>query len=334
MRKTLPATAYRDETLFQSERRHIFARSWLLVAHESQLQTTGEYVALTAAGYPLIMVRGDDGKVRAFHNVCRHRGSPIAPDGPGKCDGTLACMYHGWRYDLDGRLTGARDFGADEGFDPRDFGLIEIKCDMWRGFVFVNMYTVGTESLASFIAPLDERAKDLPLESFRLSKTTRHDLACNWKTYVENYLETYHIPQIHPFLNSAVDVAKMDCDVVPPGVFWRAPQKSDTPVSGLWAWMWPSLSINIYNDGILMERVWPVTATSTRLDFLYLFPSDATEEVIAQTLKASETTTGEDKTICEAVQRNLDAGIFDTGILSPKHEQAVGWFQNEVRRFL
>ena len=98
--------------------------------------------------------------------------------------------------------------------------------------------------------------------------------------------------------------------------------------------MWPSLSINVYNDGILMERVWPVTATSTRLDFLYLFPSDATEEVIAQTLKASETTTGEDKTICEAVQRNLDAGIFDTGILSPKHEQAVGWFQNEVRRFL
>jgi len=110
--KTLPARIYRDGDLYDTERRQIFARSWLLVAHASQLQETGEYLAVTAAGYPLIVVRGENHAIRAFHNVCRHRAGPLANDGRGKCEGNFVCMYHGWRYSFDGRLIGARDFGA------------------------------------------------------------------------------------------------------------------------------------------------------------------------------------------------------------------------------
>src|ERR1700744_5943362 len=156
--ETLPAWLYRDKEVYETERRNVFARSWLLIAHESQFPNAGEYVAASAAGYPLIAVRGAKGEVRAFHNVCRHRAGPLADDGQGKCEGQLVCRYHGWRYALDGRLASARDFGAAGGFGPRDYALKPVQCETWRGFVFVNM-NKDAEPLAKFLAPLDARTK-------------------------------------------------------------------------------------------------------------------------------------------------------------------------------
>ena len=124
--ESLDAALYRGPDQYAIERRTIFARSWLLIAHESQLPDTGSYVATSVAGYPLIVVRGEGGKIRAFHNVCRHRAGPLADDGEGRCEGQLVCRYHGWRYALDGRLANARDFGPAEGFDPREFALFGI----------------------------------------------------------------------------------------------------------------------------------------------------------------------------------------------------------------
>ncbi len=329
---TLPAKFYGDARLHDRERARIFARSWLLIAHESQLASPGDYVAEVAAGYPLIVLRGQDGVVRAFHNVCRHRAGPLADDGPGKCEGAaLVCRYHGWRYALDGRLMSARDFGAAESFDPRDYALKQIACGSWRGFVFVNM---GTDAapLADVIAPVAARTKHLPLENFRFARATSHTIACNWKTYVENYLEGYHIPLVHPFLNSAVDATHYEVEVAAPAVFHRAPPRDGSPIGGLWAWLWPILGVNVYADGILMERMWPVSATQCRLDYIYLFPDGIERAEMERAVAASEITTAEDKSICEAVQRNLDAGIYETGRLSPRHEQGVAWFQQEWRR--
>src|SRR5580693_6922321 len=126
--ETLPASLYRDPAVYEAERRAVFARSWLLFAHESQLAEPGCTVAAAVAGYPLIAVRGADNRIRAFHNVCRHRAGPLADDGTGKCEGALVCRYHGWRYALDGRLASARDFGPAEDFDPRDFALLPLAC--------------------------------------------------------------------------------------------------------------------------------------------------------------------------------------------------------------
>jgi phenylpropionate dioxygenase-like ring-hydroxylating dioxygenase large terminal subunit len=329
--ETLPAKWYRDGAFYELERQQIFARSWLLAAHESQLANAGDFVALTAAGYPLLVVRAENGAIHAFHNVCRHRAGPLAMDGLGQCKGKLVCSYHGWRYALDGHLTGVPDFGATDGFEPRNYALFPLACETWRGFVFVNIEN-NPQPFGEYVAPLDARSKQLPLEGFRFGKAVTHELACNWKTYAENFLEAYHIPHIHPFLNSAIDESRLVIDVMPPGVFWQAPQRGNTPVSGLWAWMWPCLSVNVYNDGVLMERIWPVSFSKTRLDYMYLFRDGIDQAAIDQTLAASALTTSEDKAICEAVQRNLDAGIFDTGCLSPKHEQGVAWFQSEIRR--
>ncbi|HEY6578982.1 MAG TPA: Rieske (2Fe-2S) protein, partial [Rhizomicrobium sp.] len=124
--ETLPAALYRDPAHYYAERRRIFARTWQLLAHESQLSQPGAWFAQAVAGYPLILVRGEDERIRAFHNVCRHRAGPLASDGAGKCEGALVCRYHGWRYALDGRLASARDFGPAEEFDPRAYGLFQI----------------------------------------------------------------------------------------------------------------------------------------------------------------------------------------------------------------
>jgi choline monooxygenase len=331
--ETLPARLYGDPAIYETERRNIFGRTWLMICHESQLATPGEYVAATAAGFPLLVVRDKDNTVRAFHNVCRHRAGPIADEGHGKCEGQLVCRYHGWRYALDGRLASARDFGPLTGFDARDFPLIALRCESWRGFVFVNM-DMDAEPLLPTIAPLDARTKHIHLEDFKYTLHTTHDIACNWKTYVENYLEGYHIPLVHPFLNSAVDATKYEVDLTAPIVFHQAPPRDGSPVGGLWAWAWPCLGVNVYADGILMERMWPVSAGVTRLDYLYFFPDGIERAVMERSIAASEITTDEDKKICEAVQRNLNAGIYSTGRLSPKHEMGVGWFQNEVKRAL
>lgn len=331
--ETLPAAVYRDPAIFEKERDHVFAHSWLFIAHESQMPEPGDYVAATAASFPVIVVRGEDGNIRAFHNVCRHRAGPLAEDGNGHCERQLVCRYHGWRYALDGRLANARDFGPAKDFDPREYGLHPVACESWRGFVFVKP-ALESAPLEHAIAPLAARAKDMPIEDFRFVRQSRHEIRCNWKTYVENYLEGYHIPLVHPGLNAAVDAARYEVEVDAPMVFHHAPPRDDVPVAGLWAWLWPCLGINVYASGLMMERIWPIDHARTQLDYLYFFPKGAGEALIDSAIASSEATTLEDKHIVEAVQRNLDSGIYTMGRLSPKHEQGVAWFQHQLRRAL
>jgi choline monooxygenase len=331
--ETLHAALYRDPATYARERVSVFARAWHLYTHESLLKEPGSYVAETIAGYPIIAIRGEDGVIRAFHNVCRHRAGPLAEDGEGRCDKALTCKYHGWKYALDGRLMSARDFGPAAGFNARDFGLVPLACGVWRGFVFINIERDATP-LDVALKPFTERAANFPFETFRFAMRRTHDIACNWKTYVENYLEGYHIPVIHPTLASQIETQVYEVETVPPLVFYRAPPMMGATVAGLWAWLWPTLGANIYADGVMMERMWPMGPERTRLDYLYFFAPDVTREHIERVVETSEITTGEDIRMCQAVQRNLDAGIYATGRLSPKHEMGVAWFQAEVKAAL
>ena len=331
--ETLAAALYRDPAVYEKERFRVFGHSWLMIAHESQLPLPGDYVAASPAGYPVIVVRGEDGKVRGFHNVCRHRAGPLAEDGTGHCERQLTCRYHGWRYALDGRLASARDFGPAKDFDPREYGLHALGCESWRGFIFVKI-APDPAPLEHAVRALDARTRDMPLESFRFVRQSRHEIRCNWKTYVENYLEGYHIPLVHPRLNSFVDATRYEVEVDAPVVIHHAPPRDGVPVAGLWAWLWPCLGINVYGHGLMMERMWPLGHDRTQLDYLYYFPDDASEALVKSAISSSEQTTLEDKWITEAVQRNLDAGIYTAGRLSPKHESGVAWFQHQLRRAL
>ena len=185
MRATLPAHLYGSSEAWARERAGVFGRAWLFLGHEAEAPGTGDWIATDVAGHRLMAVRGKDGTLRAFHNVCRHRAGPLVTGDSGRCEGELVCAYHGWRYALDGRLRAATGFGAADGFDPREFGLLGLRLEIWRGLVFATM-DAAARPLADHVAPLEallaERGLGIPAPALRRS----HDLACDWKTYAEN----------------------------------------------------------------------------------------------------------------------------------------------------
>lgn len=327
---TARADRYRDPVRHAIERKEIFGRSWLFMAHASELRAEGDAVAATIAGYPLVVVRSGD-SLKAFHNVCRHRAGPLVDGDRANCAGGLVCKYHGWAYTLDGRLRNARDFGAASGFDPREFGLFPLKVETWRHFVFVNADLQATP-LADAMAPLDRRLGQRDFSGLVHAERRTHDIACNWKIYVENYLEGYHIPNVHPMLDAQVDATQYRVSVDGAICFHDAPpkEKGSSVYDGVWAFALPHLGFNSYgDDGLMMERMVPMGLSSTRLIYDYYLPPAiaANAQAVQRILSTSAIVTAEDKSICEKVQVNIDAGIYDQGVLSPKHEAGVGWFQ-------
>lgn len=327
MQSTLPARLYGCPDAWARERTGVFGRAWLFLGHEAEAPEAGDWIATDIAGHRLLMVRGADGALRAFHNVCRHRAGPLVTGAAGNCGKELTCAYHGWRYALDGRLRAATGFGAAEGFDPRDFGLFGVRLEMWRGLVFVTL-DAEAAPLADRVAPLEGLLAGRGLDIAGPALRRTHDLACDWKVYAENYLEGYHIGAVHPVLAGELGGAEYRVRVEGDLVVQEAVGVNDGPQAGVWGWLWPNLGINVYRDGAMIERMTPVGPGRTRLDYLFL--NDGGEGALGEALAASDRLTAEDAAICEAVQANLSAGIYDTGVLSPAHEGAVGWFQRRI----
>ncbi len=328
MQATLPARIYGCADAWARERIAVFGRSWLFLGHEAEAALPGDWIATDIAGHRLLAVRGKDSVLRAFHNVCRHRAGPLVAGQSGRCEGELVCAYHGWRYALDGRLRSATGFGAEKGFDPRDYGLFGVRLDVWRGLVFVVL-DPDAAPLADFVAPLERllSARGLDIGTPLVRRT--HDLACDWKVYAENYLEGYHIDAVHPLLAEELGPQadyriSIDGDLV----VQQAVGVNDGPQAGVWGWLWPNLGINVYRDSAMIERMTPVGPGRVRLDYLFL--GEDGPDALADILSASDRLTAEDAAICEAVQANLSAGQYDRGVLSGKHEGAVGWFQDRI----
>ena len=329
---TAPASWYVDPAMWPEERQKIFAGNWQFLAHESELAEPRAWRADTLAGFPVVAVRGDDGVIRAFHNVCRHRAGPLVNAASGVCDGMLTCQYHGWKYMLDGRLRLARDFGVASDFDPRDFGLFPVEIQLWRGLIFVGIGE-GLPDFDAQMAPLDARLAGADWSGLKVGLQRHHVLNGNWKTYVENYHEGYHVPAMHPGLDAEIQSSLYRVTVEGRVVLHDAPPRSsDAVYDGLWGWVWPNIGINVYQRGVMIERMSPIGHLQTRLDYLYLTPDG--EAVSEETLAMSDQVTAEDIWITERVQENLNAGVYQTGRLSPKHEIAVAAFQGWVRAAL
>jgi choline monooxygenase len=323
----LPVDLYTGEAPLKADRDAILRRSWQFVGHLSMLPKSGDYLAEVVGGAPVVVVRKGDGEIAAFHNVCRHRAGALVADGQGNCGEAFTCRYHGWRYALDGRLRNAVDFGSLPGFDPRDYGLFPVRVESWRGLVFVNL-DAAAAPLAELIAPLAGRwTRDL--SALPLVERRTHSIRCNWKTYVENYLEGYHLPMVHPEFDEDVIVADYWTEIEGEAVFAFAPARDASVYGGLWGWLWPNLGINVYRHGYMMERMTAVGPEETRLDYFYFFEAGRDAELAAM-FQASDRVTAQDVQVCEEVQRNLAAGVYLSGVLSPKHETGVAWFQRRV----
>jgi choline monooxygenase len=325
----LPVEHYFGEGSLRTDRARILRRAWQFIGHESQLPKQGDYVADVIGGAPVVVVRGADGKLAGFHNVCRHRAGALVADGTGNCGPGFTCRYHGWRYALDGRLRNAVDFGALPGFDPRQYGLFPIRVESWCGLIFVCLDATAPP-LAEMLAPLPA-AGVAALPDFPLVERRTHAIACNWKAYVENYLEGYHLPMVHPEFDEDVVVADYAVRIYGQVVFHSAPARDASVYAGTWAWLWPNLAINVYRHGYMIERMTETGPESTRLDYFYFFDPAKVSE-LADMFTVSDRVTAQDKQVCEEVQRNLMAGVYPGGVFSPKHEQAVAWFQGEVAK--
>ena len=326
---TLDASLYSGEEAYRREQATLLRRAWRLVGHASMLAETGDYLTDLVGGAPVIVVRGADGEVRAFHNVCRHRAGPLATEFSGNCGKELTCLYHGWRYALDGRLRSAVDFGATDGFDPREFGLFPARVESWRGFLFVNLDAHATSVLEE-LAPLEAMwaRRDVTIHPFTLRRT--HAIQCNWKTYVENYLEGYHVKSVHPMLSTQIETDNYIVEMRGSVSVHEAPPQGGGATNGVWSWVWPDLGVNVYHHGLMMERMTPLGPDRTRLDYLYFYDPAHGDE-LDWLLEGSDQVTREDKDICERVQQNLNAGVYRAGVLSPKHETGVAWFQARIR---
>ena len=212
MARTLPAGWYGDPEIHERERRAVFGNEWLFVGLRQTLQEPGDYLATDIAGWNVVVVVDDEGDLRAHHNVCRHRAGPLAEAGRGRVP-SLVCRYHGWAYALDGTLRSARDFGDTIDLIDCD-ALMSLQVDTWRGLVFINVGENGAappllESLGSFV----DACAGYPIESFVPGPESDHELACNWKTYADNYLEGYHIPLVHPALNKEIDAKRYHVEI-------------------------------------------------------------------------------------------------------------------------
>ena len=199
----LPAPAYSDRGWAQHEQDVIFAKDWQLVGDAAQLSEQGSHVEIDVAGVPLWLLRGNDGILRALHNVCRHRAGPLMPCPVGN-QLRLRCRYHGWAYAEDGQLISATEMQSAHDFDVDSIRLPQARVAEWNGLVFVCL-GANAPALPEVLDGIDQRMGAGRLAGYRYVRSVSYTLRCNWKAYIDNFLEGYHLPHVHPALNRLLD---------------------------------------------------------------------------------------------------------------------------------
>ena len=324
---TAPVELYRDPGVFERERALIFAKTWQFLGLESDLARPGDYLAEVLAGYPVMALRDEQGNLRGYHNVCRHRAGPLVGEAKGHCSSEIVCRFHEWRYAFDGRLKEAKGFEAADELEG-DYSLVPLRVETWRGFVFVNAQREAAP-LIEALRPLDERLGLQPRRSARVRH--RHPVHCNWKVYVENYLDGYHREGVHPALAAQAGAKRLDVQMQDEVALYEVAGHAPG-AERLWAWVWPNLGLSVYRGVLLLEHMRPLGADRTMVDHVFLHePEDPSVEAA---ILSSERITEEDTWLSERVQQNLNAGVYRQGVLSPSHERAVLWFQSRTMRSL
>ncbi len=336
--ETIPSAWYTDPRFHAIDSELVFARTWQNVGHAAQVAAEGQHLVATVADDPVIVVRGRDGVLRAFFNVCRHRGGPLAlEDG---CTRALQCKYHGWTYLLDGTLRGVPAMDRTELFDRADFSLVPLRVETWQGLVFVNLDPAAAP-LEQFVAGIAERIAPLRLDELTFTREVRYTVEANWKVYVDNYLEGYHVPYVHPELVKLYDYQNYVTETFD----WYSLQYS--PLTGanalysrngggdaFYYCLFPNFMLNILPGRLQTNHVRPLGPGRCEVVFRYFHDETDSADArrrIDEDVAYSDAVQAEDAGICAQVQRGLGSRAYDRGRFSVKYEAGVYHFQELLR---
>jgi phenylpropionate dioxygenase-like ring-hydroxylating dioxygenase large terminal subunit len=326
MAQSLPWSWYSDPDVLRREQERIFRRAWQYVGHSGRVPEVGDRFSAWAGEIPVLVMRAEDG-VRAFLNVCRHRGSLLVDgESSGK---SVQCPYHAWTYDLDGSLRAAPRSDREPEFDPEGLSLVPLRTSAWGPFLFVNP-DAEARPLAETLGPL---ADLVPVDGLAFHSRDDYELAANWKIACENYLECYHCPVAHKGFSAAYDV---DPDE------YRLERSSDHVLSQFapsrgegeaqFHFVWPNLKLNAYagTPNLSIGPLLPAGPERSSGFLDYFFAQDADPGWVDELLEFDRQVGAEDRVLVERVQKGVRSGVLEEGRLLGESEQLVARFQELV----
>jgi phenylpropionate dioxygenase-like ring-hydroxylating dioxygenase large terminal subunit len=324
--QTLPAHWYVDPVRFDAELERVFDRSWQYAGPAELVAEPGTFLTARAGRVPIVVTRDDEG-LNAFVNVCRHRGAEVARERHGRRR-SLQCHYHAWSYGLDGRLRAAP---RTEGLDLSGIALPRLAVGIWGPWVFVNPDPEGgplEDALGELPAIVTEAG--VPVDRLRPRRSSSYEIEANWKLVVDNYLECYHCPVAHPGFSSAFDVDDYTLTEYPTFSVQRTPGREAG--EGLYAYLWPSFTLNVYPGpgNVSVNLFVPLAADRTLALFEYFLADAVTDGEADEFVAFVDQVQREDTELCESAQRGLRSGRLDRGLLVPGREDGLRHFQRLV----
>lgn len=351
---TIPSRWYTDASVWAAERRAVFGKHWLVTGRAGQVERAGQFFTAEIAGEPLLVVRGDDGgepRLGAFYNVCRHRAARVACEPEGTAT-RFRCRYHGWTYDTSGALRGVPEFDGVADFRREDNGLVPVAVDSWGPLVFVHLGELAMP-LAEFLAPLPERLRPFRIESLEFVERRTYDLACNWKVFVDNYLDGgYHVNTLHRSLAGVLDYKSYRTEVFGHSSVQSSPMRQpdagrdETSAASVrrgseaaYWWLYPNFMLNVYEGVMDTNLVLPLGPDRCRVVFDFYFAPSGDDSAAAacfqaESIAVAERIQAEDVDICEDVQRGLGSRSFTAGRYSVQREIGVYHFHRLLARDL
>jgi phenylpropionate dioxygenase-like ring-hydroxylating dioxygenase large terminal subunit len=354
---SLPGWLYYDAEFFEAEKRALLRAAPQVVCHESEIAQAGDWRSLEYVGESVIVIRGDDCEVRAFANVCRHRGSRLV-DGTGGCAKVITCPYHAWSYARDGRLVGVPHRNEYPGLETEKLGLVPVALEKWRGFLFVTLEP-GAPSVVEMMAPYEDEVAPYRFEELRaIGRVTNRPRTLNWKTIADNYSDGLHIPVGHPGLtrlfgrNYKIEarehVDRMEGELVEKPSTSPAerayqqylPVAEHLPPSHRRKWVYyklfPNVAFDIYPDQVDFMQFLPVSATETVIrEISYALPDDRREMKVARHLnwRINRRVNAEDTELITRVQLGMQSPSYIAGPLGTS-EVCLRSFAQKLRRLI
>jgi choline monooxygenase len=334
--QTIPWNWYVSPDVLAREQERIFRSAWHYAGPAEWLGEPGAYASCRAGDAPLVVVRGRDGELRAFANVCRHRGSELVA-GRGRRE-TLQCPYHAWTYDLDGRLRAAPRSQREASFDGDELSLRPARVETWGPFVFVCA-DLDADPLAAALGRLPELLErgGVPLGELRFRRRVDYGLAANWKIAIENFLECYHCAVAHPGFSRLVNV---DPDAYlleeKDGLWSQYGEAREGSGSCQFHLVWPSLKVNVYPGfaNLSIGPLWPDDAERSSGFLDYFFGPDVGDDEVAELIAFDDQVGREDSALVESVQRGVRSGLVERGRLLLDSEHLIAGFQERLRECL